>query len=203
MMKSVFAESENFTQQCSGAAPATSTSAVSIRLAISAFCSSLEPMDLDERHRYGLNRLGECRLELGLKAPLRHRPNDFLRDRPVLEEEQGGDREDFVLGGRLLVLVDVEADDLQIVALGVDLLEDRMDDAAGAAPGGPEVDEHGAIGLEDVGFEVAIGHVGELASHWLSVSRESSFSTQYFRKYSEGMQPPPTILDVCPYVCRV
>ena len=43
MMKSVFAESENFTQQCSGAAPATSTSAASIRLAISAFCSSVRP----------------------------------------------------------------------------------------------------------------------------------------------------------------
>ena len=43
MMKSVFVESENFTQQCSGAAPATSTSAASIRLAISAFCSSVRP----------------------------------------------------------------------------------------------------------------------------------------------------------------
>jgi len=43
MMKSVFFESENFTQQCSGATPATSTSAASIRLAISAFCSSERP----------------------------------------------------------------------------------------------------------------------------------------------------------------
>lgn len=43
MMKSVFAESENFTQQCSGGAPATSTSAASTRLAISAFCSSVRP----------------------------------------------------------------------------------------------------------------------------------------------------------------
>ena len=43
MMKSVFFESENLTQQCSGAAPATSMRAASIRLAISAFCSSLRP----------------------------------------------------------------------------------------------------------------------------------------------------------------
>src|SRR4051812_41472045 len=43
MMKSVFSESENFTQQCSGATPATSTSAASIRFAISSFCSSLRP----------------------------------------------------------------------------------------------------------------------------------------------------------------
>ncbi len=43
IMKSVFGESENFTQQCSGAAPATSTSAASIRAAISAFCASVRP----------------------------------------------------------------------------------------------------------------------------------------------------------------
>jgi len=43
MMKSVFFESENFTQQCSGATPATSTSAASTRRAISAFCWSLRP----------------------------------------------------------------------------------------------------------------------------------------------------------------
>ena len=43
MMKSVFFESENLTQQCSGGAPATSTRAASIRFAISTFCSSLRP----------------------------------------------------------------------------------------------------------------------------------------------------------------
>ena len=43
MMKSDFAESENFTQQCSGGTPATSISADSIRFAISAFCSSVRP----------------------------------------------------------------------------------------------------------------------------------------------------------------
>ena len=43
MMKSAFAESENFTQQCSGGTPATSISADSIRFAISAFCSSVRP----------------------------------------------------------------------------------------------------------------------------------------------------------------
>ncbi len=113
---------------------------------------ALEPVDVDERHRSGSRALGERRLELGLEAPLRHRSDDFLHDRPVLEEEQGRDREDFVLGRGLLVLIDVEADDRQVVALGVDLLEDRMDDAAGAAPGGPEVDENGAIGLQNVGL---------------------------------------------------
>ena len=55
---------------------------------------------------------------------------------------------------------------LQVVALAVDLLEDRMDDAARAAPGSPEVDQHGAVGVEDVGFEGGVGYVGEFSCHW-------------------------------------
>ena len=71
-------------------------------------------------------------------------------DRPVLEEDQGRDREDLVLGGGLLVLVDVDADDPQVLALSVNLLQDRVDDAAGTAPGRPEVNQNGAVGLEDL-----------------------------------------------------
>src|ERR1044072_9617459 len=140
MMKSVLAESENFTQQCSGATPGTSTSAASTRFAISAFCASVRPSN-QWTWTNGIGStpdgaLRERRLELGLEAPLRHRPDDFLRDRPVLEEEQSRDREHFVLSRRLLVLVDVEAEDRQGVALGVALLADRGEDAAGGAPGG-------------------------------------------------------------------
>ena len=97
---------------------------------------------------------------------LRHRADDPLGGLAVLEQDHGRDREDLVLGGGLLVVVDVEADDLQVVALGVDLLEDRVDDAAGTAPGRPEVDEHGAVGVEHVGLEVRVGYVGELARHF-------------------------------------
>ena len=114
MMKSVFFESENLTQQCSGAAPATSTSAASIRLAISAFCSSLRPSNqwTWTKGMVPLRPLGERRLQLGLEATLGHRPDHLLGDRPVLEEDQGRDREDLVLSGGLLVLVDVDADDV-------------------------------------------------------------------------------------------
>src|SRR5262245_20886412 len=135
--------------------PATSTSASSIRLAISAFCSSLRP-SYQWMWTNGIGTpcgaLGEHRLQLGLDAPLRHRADDFLRDRPVLEEDHGRDREHLVLGRCLLVLVDVEADELQVLALGVDLLEDRVDDAAGTAPGSSEVDEHRAVGLQNIGL---------------------------------------------------
>src|SRR6478672_7197586 len=155
MMKSDLGESENFTQQCSGATPATSTSAASIRFAISAFCSGVRPSN-QSMWTNGIapprasGALGERRLQLRLEAPLRHRPDDFLGDRPVLEEQQGRDREHLVLGGGLLVLVDVEAEDGQVLALGVHLLQHRVHDPAGAAPGSPEVDENGPVGLQNL-----------------------------------------------------
>ena len=54
MMKSDFFESENFTQQWSGATPATSTSACfdplgDLRLLLVG--AALEPVDVNERHR--------------------------------------------------------------------------------------------------------------------------------------------------------
>src|SRR6266516_1593246 len=109
-MKSVLFESENLTQQCSGTAPATSTKAASIRFAISAFCSSVRPSNQWMwtkgmgssgvwGGRSGARPLGESRLQLGLEAALRHRPDHLLGDRPVLEEDQGRDREHLGLEG--------------------------------------------------------------------------------------------------------
>src|SRR4051794_21935987 len=77
--------------------------------------------------------LGERGLELSLEATLGHRADDLLGDRAVLEEDQRRDREDLVGRGRLLVLVGVELDDLQVVTLAVDLFEDRVDHTAGTA----------------------------------------------------------------------
>ena len=116
-------------------------------------------------------------------------PTIFFAICAVFEEDHRRDREDFVLGGGLLVLVDVEAEDLEVVALGVDLLEDRVDDAARAAPRGPEVDEDGALGVEDVGFEGGVGYVGQFSTHGDRFPR-SRFEAHYFRKYSalEGLQ---------------
>ena len=55
--------------------------------------------------------------------------------------------------------------EMREVALTVDLLEDRVDDATRAAPGGPEVDQHGALGVEDVRFEGGVGYVGQISTH--------------------------------------
>ena len=110
---------------------------------------------------------------------LGERPDDPLRLGPVAEQDQGRDREHLVAPGGLLVVVDVEADDPQLaVALGRHLLEDRMDDAARPAPGSPEVDEHGPVGVDHLALKARVGYVGELAGHccfsdlgWIRINR--------------------------------
>jgi len=115
-------------------------------------------------------RLGEHRLELGLDLLLRVRPDDLVRRLAALEEDHRRDREHAVLRGGLLVLVDVELDDLQgAVALVGDLLEDRSDDAAGAAPGCPEVDQDRRLGLEDLSLEVVVGDFVHRTGHGFSL----------------------------------
>src|SRR5215204_1642182 len=98
--------------------------------------------------------LGERRLELRFQASLGLSADDAGDHLAVTEEDHRRDREHLVASRGLRVLVGVETDDLQRLSLGVDLLEDRMDDTAGTAPGSPEVDEHGAVGIEHVGLEV-------------------------------------------------
>ena len=73
---------------------------------------------------------------------------------PPLKRISVGIERTWKLGRGLLVLVDVELDDAQVRALGGDLLEHGRDDAAGTAPGRPEVDEHGRVGLDDLGVKL-------------------------------------------------
>src|SRR5215217_471387 len=109
--------------------------------------------------------LCEHRLELGLEARLRPGADQTGGDLTVLEDDHRRDREDLVLRGGLRVLVGVQAHDPQILALGVDLLEDRMNHTTRPAPGSPEVDQHGTVGLEHFGLEGGVGHIVELARH--------------------------------------
>src|SRR5207245_1497040 len=75
-----------------------------------------------------------------------HRADDLVRHLAVLEQEQGGDAHHVVLLRDVLVRVDVELADLQLaLVLGGQLVHQGPDCAAGAAPGGPEVDQHGLL----------------------------------------------------------
>src|SRR5713101_3470362 len=80
------------------------------------------------------------------------------------EQEEGGDGHDPVAGSRLGVGVDVEADDLQAFAeLNGHCLDLRTHETARPAPLRPEVDEDRGCRLQDVGLEVVVRDLGDLA----------------------------------------
>ena len=99
-----------------------------------------------------LRQLGDEALDLAL----RHRAHEAVH-RPALEEGiDRGDRLDAHLLRQRLVLVDVDLDQAH-GALGLDhgLLQRGAQRLAGAAPGGPEIDDHRhrLRGLDHIGHE--------------------------------------------------
>ena len=89
-------------------------------------------------------------------------PISFFTTSPFLNRIIVGIESTSYLHGGLLVVVHVQLHDAQVLALVVDLLEHRGDHAAGAAPGSPEVDQHGGLGLQHLDLEGAVGHVDDL-----------------------------------------
>jgi hypothetical protein len=88
-------------------------------------------------------------------------------DCAVLEENQRGDAADAELGRRLGVLVDIQFGHLDLVAVfSGNLVQDGGDHLAGAAPFGPEIQQHGLLGLQDVLGERGIRGVHDMrATH--------------------------------------
>src|SRR5256885_10187448 len=93
-----------------------------------------------------------------IQLRLRHRPHDLVRHLAVLEEQQGGNAHHAVLLRHVLVRVDVQLADLQLaLVLGGELIDERRDGAARAAPGSPERSEDGILGPQDLALEVLVG----------------------------------------------
>ena len=98
---------------------------------------------------------------------------DLARDFATLEDEQRGDRADAVLAGDARVLVRVQLYELHTaVVLAGQLLHDRSDHAAGAAPRRPEVDQDGRVVVDDVGLKGRVGGVGRV-SHLAFLSADA------------------------------
>ena len=75
------------------------------------------------------------------------------------EEGEGRDGLHIVLGGRLLVLIHIHLDDADAVTkLLLQVLQYGVHGLAGAAPSGKEIDEHKAVGGNDIveGFHRAL-----------------------------------------------
>src|SRR5712692_4878799 len=99
------------------------------------------------------------RIELLKQLLLRHVAHKALRLASVLEEDHRRDRADPEASSGDRIRVHIELHDAELRALFTrDLFEDRGDHAAGAAPGGPEVDEHRLIRLEDLRLEGRVSH---------------------------------------------
>src|SRR6266487_92841 len=95
---------------------------------------------------------------------LRPGADELLDDLPVLEDTERRDVEDPILPRDLWVLVDVQLDDVDLVAVfRQDRLQHRGYLPAGAAPLGPVVHEHGPAVLEDIGLEAVVGYLLHLA----------------------------------------
>src|SRR5690242_19211171 len=96
--------------------------------------------------------------ELRLDHRLRHRPDDLIHDFPILEKEQHRNRSDIEPRRRFDVRVDVHLRDFDSsLELDGELIEDRRDDATGAAPRGPEIDDSEAVVLLDLLLEGRVG----------------------------------------------
>src|SRR5690606_6825285 len=102
--------------------------------------------------------LADERVELLREDVLRDDADHLVHGAAVLEEDERRDRADPVLHGHLGVVVHVELADPGLpVVLAGDLLDGRRDDAAGPAPGGPEVHEDGLVALEHFLLKVGVG----------------------------------------------
>src|SRR5258707_3054858 len=119
---------------------------------------------------------------------LRKRAHPGGLDVAVLEQHQRRDSPDAELGRHALVLVDVDLRALEaaFVLLG-DLVQDRRDRLARAAPSGPIIDQYRCLGLEDLRIETLVGHVLNcLTAHgspWGAMRGKASI-----------MRPPPPLV---------
>ena len=72
----------------------------------------------------------------------------------VLEQQQGGDAHDAELGGQIGLLVHIDLAHLDVGALLGHLVHDGAQHPAGAAPGGPEIEQDRLSALQHLGLKV-------------------------------------------------
>src|SRR5262249_4143805 len=89
-------------------------------------------------------------------------------DLAVLDQHQRRDLQDAVPGGSIRILVNVELDDLDLVAeLARDLFKRRRDHAAGATPFGPKIHDHRFGRLQNIRFKTSVRHFADRHDRYL------------------------------------
>src|SRR5690606_4224240 len=98
----------------------------------------------------------------------------------ILEHQQGRNAADIEARRRLLVVVDVDLDELDAAGVIVrELVHDRPDHLAGAAPFGPEIDQYGDVGGQYLGLEIGIADMEHIVAHGLLLKRNGAWSTRH------------------------
>src|SRR5690606_18313499 len=154
-----------------------------------------------QRSEVAVQKNSELRLRQGAHLAGDHRA--------VLEEHQRGDAPHGVLGGGGGVLVHVQLPDLEppLVVAG-DLVENRRDHLAGAAPFGPVVHEDRNVRLEHVLLERVVGYLLDCHCSSLECGRypgtaiaardgARSMPVIHPREVTTAASAPPALLE-CP-----
>ena len=86
-------------------------------------------------------------VEEGKNAVFFHIADALLDHLAVSHNDESGDRHNTEFLGKLVFFVNVDLADDDIVALVCNLFNDRSDHTAGAAPGCPEIEKNGFVGI--------------------------------------------------------
>jgi len=99
--------------------------------------------------------------ELGLELILGNAgTDDLVLHFAVFEEQEKGNGAHVVFHCEVTCVVDVNLADFGLIAeFAGELIDDRADHFAGAAPFGPEIDENGHGGIDDFGVEIGFGEI--------------------------------------------
>ncbi len=122
-------------------------------------------------------------LELSLDLGLRHSANDLPNNLAALEDEERWDGADAVLLRYAGVVIDVELAyfDFALV-LGGQCVDGGCNLLARPTPHGPEVDESGHVGVENLSFEAGIGEFEDVfTSHFALIITSSGPRKAYPR----------------------
>jgi hypothetical protein len=115
--------------------------------------------------RTGGETTGDDSVEAGLEILLGLQAHGLLDHLTALEEQQGGDGADSELTGQVLIVVDVDLGDLGLAGVfGGQLVENRTEHLARAAPLGPKIHQHGLSGPNDLGGKVLGGRSDDVGS---------------------------------------
>ena len=96
-------------------------------------------------------------VEAGLQVALALGADHLFSDLAVLDDEQGGDGGYLELRGEALVFIDIDLADLDFaLILAGQFVQNGCNHLARSAPFGPEIDQDGRRGFQDLGFKIIL-----------------------------------------------